>query len=878
MMIGTLGNDSLIGTLEVDNLLALSGDDTVLGLAGDDYANGNGGNDELNGNQGNDVLRGGKGEDTVRGGQDDDLVMGDLGNDELHGDLGNDIILGGQGEDVVFGGEGNDRIFGNQDNDTLSGDGGNDTIHGGQGNDRISGDDGNDWLYGDLGVDTLNGGGGRDRFFIGSDNPNAPIVTDTIEDFQVGEDSIALRGNLGFASLEIVAGTGNSAGSTLIQERSTGITVAIVRDIAPEQLTQSHFIDGPNAAPSSNGTGGQTDDTTGNTTGNTTGGTANETPNNTGSGGQSSGGQTDTPNNSGNGSDPINPPTENPGTSDPQDPGTPTDPTTPDTTAPTAATTLTDIPFMEGATTQSTVTVTYTDDIGIDVASLDVSDIRIASPAGNLTPTAFNVNNNTNGTPRTVTYTFDAPGGSWVPADTGTYTVFLENNQVSDTSNNAAAETQLGSFEVNVLAAPMLEQDFSEATQGVIVRLDQDKAYETKYGITPKIMPLGDSITQGKIDDNLAEELREGYRGFLWNDLQTLGFRPDFVGSQTAGSDALPDRDHEGHPGEKIFWITNRIDENTDENFLAVQPDVVLLMIGTNNMTGANDTDANAALTQLGQLIDRIDNSTNFDGDLFVSTIPPIHDERENHDRLFNIPELDENDPPGLTPEAKLVDFEQGRTANFNDGIKTTLVASHGDKFTLVDINAQLTQDDISTPPEDSGLHPTLAGYEKIADEWYDALRGEIVTNEVDATNVDGVIGSQFADVIVGDDADNNLAGGAGDDEITGGGGADVLTGGAGADAFVYNAPNEGGDTITDFDVAVDSFLISASGFGGGLVAGNAVTFVNGAAATAAVGTFLYDLGVLSFDVDGTGATAPEEIATLTGTPALDAGQFTVVA
>ena len=871
-MIGTLGNDSLIGTLEVDNLLALSGDDTVLGLADDDYINGNEGNDELNGNQGNDVLRGGKGEDTVHGGQDDDLVMGDLGNDKLHGDLGNDLILGGEGEDVVFGGEGNDRIFGNQDNDTLSGDGGNDTIHGGQGNDRISGDDGNDLLYGDVGVDTLNGGGGRDRFFIGSDDPNAPIVADTIEDFQVGEDSIALRGNLGFASLEIVAGTGNSAGSTLIQERSTGITVAIVRDIAPEQLTQSHFIDAPNASPSSNGTRGQTNDTTGDTTGDT----ANDTPNNTGSGGQSSGGQTDTPNDSGNGSNPIDPPTENPGTSDPGDrgnpgdPGTPTDPETPDTTAPTAATTLTDLSLMEGETTQSTVSVTYTDDIGIDVASLDVSDIRIASPTGNLTPSAFNVNNNTNGTPRTVTYTFDAPGGNWAPGDTGTYNVFLENNQVSDTSNNAATGVQLGSFEVNVLAAPMEVENFSGAMQGVIVRLDQNKAYETKYGITPKIMPLGDSITQGKVNDidtpNNNQAIREGYRLNLWNNLQDFGFRPDFVGSQNAGSDDLPDKDHEGHPGQKIFWINNRID-----TFLAVQPDVVLTMIGTNNMTEANDTDPTNALNQLGTLINSIDNSANFNGDLLVSTIPPIHPDRVDSAKLNGLP----------TQEAKeeRVANEIGRTDNFNNGIKTTIVASHGDKFTLVDIRDALTINDISTPAQaDSGLHPTVAGYAKIANEWYDALLGKIVTNTVDTTNVDGVIGSQFDDVIVGDGADNNLAGGAGADEITGGGGADLLTGGAGADVFAYDAPNEGGDTITDFDVAIDSFLISASGFGGGLVAGNAVTFVNGATATAAVGTFLYDMGVLSFDVDGTGGTAPEEIATLTGTPALGAGQFTVVA
>jgi hypothetical protein len=42
----------------------------------------------------------------------------------------------------------------------------------------------------------------------------------------------------------------------------------------------------------------------------------------------------------------------------------------------------------------------------------------------------------------------------------------------------------------------------------------------------------------------------------------------------------------------------------------------------------------------------------------------------------------------------------------------------------------------------------------------------------------------------------------------------------AGNDQFVFNFSNEGIDTITDFNVTFDSILISASGFGGGLVPG----------------------------------------------------------
>jgi Ca2+-binding RTX toxin-like protein len=67
------------------------------------------------------------------------------------------------------------------------------------------------------------------------------------------------------------------------------------------------------------------------------------------------------------------------------------------------------------------------------------------------------------------------------------------------------------------------------------------------------------------------------------------------------------------------------------------------------------------------------------------------------------------------------------------------------------------------------------------------------------------VTGTQFADIL-------NGAGGA--DILTGGSGADVLTGGAGADIFVYKAPGEGGDSITDFAFGVDKFQFVASEFG----------------------------------------------------------------
>jgi Ca2+-binding RTX toxin-like protein len=63
-----------------------------------------------------------------------------------------------------------------------------------------------------------------------------------------------------------------------------------------------------------------------------------------------------------------------------------------------------------------------------------------------------------------------------------------------------------------------------------------------------------------------------------------------------------------------------------------------------------------------------------------------------------------------------------------------------------------------------------------------------------------------------------------GSDRLVGGLGVDTLTGGAGADRFICEYSYIGIDTITDFDVAEDSLLVSASGFAGELVSGAVIT------------------------------------------------------
>ncbi|PAX52697.1 PA14 domain-containing protein, partial [Brunnivagina elsteri] len=99
-------------------------------------------------------------------------------------------------------------------------------------------------------------------------------------------------------------------------------------------------------------------------------------------------------------------------------------------------------------TTSYDFTVSYNDDTGINVSSLDSTDIRVTNTNGfNQLATFVSATPSGNGTPRTATYRITAPGGTWDAADIGSYTVALQANQVSDISDNFAAASNLGNFQ-----------------------------------------------------------------------------------------------------------------------------------------------------------------------------------------------------------------------------------------------------------------------------------------------------------------------------------------------------------------------------------------------------------------------------------------------
>ncbi|MEG3893562.1 Calx-beta domain-containing protein [Microcoleus sp. MON2_D6] len=180
------------------------------------------GDADLGSNSPNAIL-GTNGDDILSGDSANNVLMGMRGNDSLDGVLGNDTIFGGKGSDTILGSSGDDVLFGNRGADILNGDDGNDILYGGKGDDLLSGG---------LGIDTLVGGMGVDKFLLSTNSG-----TDTITDFEVGQDLLVLGNGLSFSQLAIA----QDSGSTLIRFAQTGEILASLAGVSASSISAANF-------------------------------------------------------------------------------------------------------------------------------------------------------------------------------------------------------------------------------------------------------------------------------------------------------------------------------------------------------------------------------------------------------------------------------------------------------------------------------------------------------------------------------------------------------------------------------------------------------------------------------------------------------------
>jgi lysophospholipase L1-like esterase len=207
---------------------------------------------------------------------------------------------------------------------------------------------------------------------------------------------------------------------------------------------------------------------------------------------------------------------------------------------------------------------------------------------------------------------------------------------------------------------------------GTAVTSNTPARAESNGGV--RIMPLGDSITDGF-------NVPGGYRINLWQRMAAGGYTVDFVGSGFNGPVALGDHDHEGHSG----WRIDELDANITGWLRASAPRTVLLHIGTNDI-GQNHDVANAP-ARLSALLDHIRTLAPA-AEVFVAQIIPNGD---------------------AANEAK--------TQTFNAALPG-IVAQKGPRTHLVDMHAALTTADLA-----DGVHPSAAGYDKMAARWFAALQ-----------------------------------------------------------------------------------------------------------------------------------------------------------
>ncbi|KAI9055216.1 hypothetical protein LZ554_000180 [Drepanopeziza brunnea f. sp. 'monogermtubi'] len=220
-----------------------------------------------------------------------------------------------------------------------------------------------------------------------------------------------------------------------------------------------------------------------------------------------------------------------------------------------------------------------------------------------------------------------------------------------------------------------------------------------------RILPLGNSITFGYLSTD-----GNGYRNELLTKITSNGTDAQYIGSVRAGN--MTENYNEGHPGATIDQIAN-----FSRASLAMRPNLILLMAGTNDMIqdlsiGAPD--------RLASLVD-----------MCIAACP---------DAVILLAQL--------TPSAS-TDVES-RVEAFNPEVVALANsrASNGAKIAAIDMPSFVSVDDL-----EDGLHPNDYGYSRMAEAWYggiqDAVDNGWLTIPTAETEVVGVMKNVTTPVVL---------------------------------------------------------------------------------------------------------------------------------
>jgi lysophospholipase L1-like esterase len=198
------------------------------------------------------------------------------------------------------------------------------------------------------------------------------------------------------------------------------------------------------------------------------------------------------------------------------------------------------------------------------------------------------------------------------------------------------------------------------------------------------VLPLGDSITHGFSSSDDA-----GYRSALFGLAVAANQKVTFIGSlsngpATVSGQTFP-KNHEGHDG---ITVTGIMDYVPPKKAFTTAPHVVLLHIGTNDMT--SNADPTTTANQLDALVTNLVQAAP-DALVVVAKIVPLGYSNTNYDQYI----------------AKIPD----------------VVKAHASK------NEHVVMVDMSTLPGsdirgNGNVHPTDQGYADMAGLWYGVIKG----------------------------------------------------------------------------------------------------------------------------------------------------------
>jgi len=855
--------ETLIGTKERDQIDALGGDDSVFGLAGADLLIGGTGSDFLSGEEGHDVLGGGDDDDFLSGGQGDDQLFGEAGNDYLGGENGHDRLAGGDGLDSLDGGSGDDVLEGGADDDVLSGEEGNDLLAGEAGNDLLFGEAGKDELFGGEGNDTL-GGGGDDDMLDGGDGDDvlagglgsnlllgglgrdhiAADSTDAAQTIDGGDGDDLISHSYRLSASTITTGSGSD--SIELLHANVGKAAIIVTDFQAGDEGDVFRLSGGDGAILSLLRGWD-------------------------------------------------------GVSNPFGSG-----------------------FLRLEQSDADTLLLWDRDGEGGRADWQILAIFQNTDSWAFTDLNFAPGYHPDGSPPerrpivgtkegdTLTGTFDDDSIEALSGDDSAFglagaDVIKGGDGLDFLYGGDGDDVVDGGYDDDLLSG-------GDGNDELLGDFGNDTLSGEGGGDAMSGGDGSDSLDGGDGDDRLDGGDGDDFlSGGLGSNLLEGGLGHDRIVAHSADGDQWIDAgDGDDSIVQSYRYHSSTITTGSGRDVIELlHADMGKSAIVVTDFTPGAEGDILRLSGEDGSLLSLLlgwDESSNPFGSGFLRLQQSDSDTLLQWDRdgdggrldwetliVFKYSDLraftDFNfggfHPDGLKPVGQnivgtgadeilvgtawgdTIEALGGSDSAFGLGGADFLSGGDGADFLYGaggdDVLEGGNQDDTLWG---GGGHDALSG-----DGGNDILYGEL--------GDDRLSGGDGHDGLDAGDGDDRLEGDAGQDSLAGGDGADVLSGGLDADFFHIHSASSGADEITDFASGTDKILIWASGFGGGLVAGGAVSLVSGTNPTpsAAAGQFLYDSddGRLLWDSDGTGSGSAVLVATLSSVPPLDASDFLVV-